>query len=58
MSIASIFYGIGIFFIFVTIIYFFGTYLENIPSTTKAIISLILSFALFFLGVYLEKEDL
>ena len=55
MEIENIFYGIGIFFLFVTITYFVITYLEDVPSSVKVGLSFLLSVILFVLGDYLRR---
>ncbi|MFW5705141.1 MAG: hypothetical protein ACOCXG_04845 [Nanoarchaeota archaeon] len=55
MELQNIFYGIGIFFLIVTIAYFVFTYLEDIPSQTKAILSFILAVILFIVADYLRR---
>ncbi|NQZ85670.1 MAG: hypothetical protein HRU03_08180 [Nanoarchaeales archaeon] len=57
MEIQNIFYGIGIFFLFLTIIYFLSTYLEDVPSSIKSILSFLLAVILFVLGDYLRRLD-
>ncbi len=57
MEIENIFYGIGIFFLFVTIGYFVGTYLEEVPVQIKAILTFLLSVILFLLGDYLRRRN-
>lgn len=58
MEIQNIFYGIGIFFMILTISYFVGTYLNDVPSNIKAILSFLLAIILFFLGDFLRRRDL
>jgi len=55
MEIQNIFYAIAIFFGLVTIGYFVGTYLENVPSQIKAVLSFLLSIILFVIGDYLRR---
>lgn len=55
MEIQNIFYGIGIFFLFITIGYFVGTYLENVSSQIKVVLSFLLALILFFVGDYLRR---
>lgn len=57
MEIQNIFYGIGIFFLFITIGYFVGTYLEDVPSEIKAVLSFLLAVILFVTGDYLRRLD-
>jgi membrane protein DedA with SNARE-associated domain len=57
MEIQNIFNAIGIFFLFVTVGYFVGTYLENVPSQIKAVLSFILAVILFLIGDYLRRID-
>jgi len=58
MELENIFYSIGIFFLLITIGYFVGTYLENVPSSIKAILSFLLAIILFVLGDYLRGKNL
>jgi len=58
MEIQSIFYSVAIFFGLVTIGYFIGAYLENVPSSIKAILSFLLSIILFVIGDYLKRSNL
>ena len=58
MELENIFYSIGIFFLLITIGYFVGTYLENVPSTIKAILAFILATILFVIGDYLRERNL
>lgn len=55
MEIQNIFYGVGIFFLFVSAGYFVGTYLEDVPSQIKAVLSFILAIVLFVIGDYLRR---
>lgn len=55
MEIQNIFYGVGLFFLFVTAGYFVGTYLEDVPSSIKAVLSFLLAVILFILGDYLRR---
>ncbi len=57
MEIQNIFNAIGIFFLFVTVGYFVGTYLENVPAQVKVILSFILAAILFLIGDYLRRMD-
>jgi hypothetical protein len=57
MEIQNIFYGIGIFFLFLTIIYFLSTYLEDVPTKIKSSLSFLLAIILFVLGDYLRRLD-
>ena len=57
MEIQNIFYGIGIFFLIVTIGYFVGTYLEDVPSHIKAILAFLLSAILFVLGDIMRRKN-
>lgn len=55
MEIQDIFYGIGIFFLFVTIGYFVVTKLEDVTAQVKTILSFLLAIILFFVGDYLRR---
>lgn len=57
MEIQNIFYGIGIFFMLVTIGYFLGTYLEDVPSHIKAILAFMLAVILFVLGDLMRRKN-
>jgi len=57
MEIQNIFYGIGIFFLFLTIGYFIGTYLEDVPSNIKVMLSFLLAVILFVIGDYLRRKN-
>lgn len=57
MNIQNIFYAIGILFIFLTISYFVGTYLEDVPSQTKALLSFLLAITLFIAGDYIRRLE-
>jgi len=57
MEIQNIFYAIGIFFLFVTVVYFLMTYLEDVPANIKVALSFILSVILFVLGDYMRGAD-
>jgi len=58
MELENIFYSIGIFFLLITIGYFIGTYLENVPSSIKSILAFILAIILFVIGDYLRERNL
>jgi len=58
MEIQNIFYGVGIFFLFITTGYFVGTYLDEVPSSIKAILAFLLSVILFILGDILRRKDI
>ncbi len=55
MEIQNIFYGIAIFFGLVTVGYFVGTYLEDVPSEIKAVLSFLLAIILFVVGDYMRR---
>lgn len=57
MEIQNIFYGIGIFFLFVTIGYFVVNKLEDVTVQVKTILSFLLAIILFFVGDYLRRID-
>ena len=57
MEIQNIFYGIAIFFRLVTTGYFVGTYLENVPSQIKVVLSFLFAIILFVVGDYLRRID-
>lgn len=57
MEIQNIFYSIGIFFLFITIGYFIGTYLEDVSYKIKVVLSFLLSFILFFIADYFRRID-
>jgi cobalamin biosynthesis protein CobD/CbiB len=57
MEIQSTFYGIGIFFLIVTIAFFVMSYLEEVPSSIKAVLSVLFSVILFVLADYLRRLD-
>jgi uncharacterized membrane protein YbjE (DUF340 family) len=57
MEIQNIFYGIGIFFMFIFIGYFVGTYLDDVPSEIKAVLTFLLAVILFFVGDYVRRLD-
>ena len=57
MDLQNIFYGIGIFFLIVTIGYFVMIYLEDVTEVVKVILSFILAIILFILGDYLRREN-
>ena len=57
MDVQNIFYGIGIFFLLVTVGYFVGTYLEDVPSEIKAVLSFMLAVILFVVADYLRGKD-
>lgn len=58
MEIQNIFYGVGLIFLFITVGYFVGTYLEEVPSSIKAILAFILSVLLFIVGDYLMRRNI
>ena len=58
MEIQNIFYGIGIFFSFITIGYFLWTYLEDVPTQIKVILSFILSVILFVIADYMRRLEI
>lgn len=55
MEIQDIFYGIGIFFLFITIGYFVGTYLVDVSSEIKVVLSFLLAIILFFVADYQRR---
>ena len=55
MKLENIFYSIGIFFLFITIGYFAGNYLENVPASVKAFLLFILSIILFLIADYQRR---
>lgn len=55
MELQNIFYGVGIFFLFVTAGYFVGAYLEDVPNSIKAVLSFLFAIILFVLGDYLRR---
>jgi hypothetical protein len=55
MEIQNIFYGIGIFFLFVTIGFVVFTYLEDVTGEIKAVLSFLLAVILFVLADYLRR---
>lgn len=57
MEIQNIFYGIGIFFLFIAIGYFVSTYLEDVPAQIKAVLSFMLAIILFVIADYLRRID-
>lgn len=57
MNIQNIFYGIGIFFLFVTIGFIVFAYLDNVTSQIKAVLSFLLAMILFVLADYLRRLD-
>jgi len=57
MDIQNIFYGVGIVFLFITIGYFVGTYLEDVHVMIKAFLSFLLAIILFVIGDYLRRLD-
>lgn len=57
MGIQAIFQVVAIFFLLVTIGYFVGTYLEDVPSQIKAVLSFMLAAILFVIGDYLRRLD-
>jgi len=58
MELENIFYSIAIFFLLITIGYFIGTYLENVPSSIKAILTFLLAAILFLIGDYLRGRNI
>ena len=58
MEVQNIFYAIGIFFFILTIGYFVGTYLEDVPSQIKAILSFILAGIFFVIGDILRRKNI
>jgi len=58
MEIQNIFYGIAIFFLIVTIGYFIGTYLEDVPTVIKVILAFILSVILFLISDLLRRKNI
>jgi len=57
MDIQNIFYGVGIFFLFMTIGYFINTYLDYISSGVKVILSFSIAVLLFIVADYLRRLD-
>lgn len=57
MGVQNIFYGVGIIFLFITIGYFVGSYLNYVSSEIKAVLSFLLAIILFVLGDYLRRLD-
>lgn len=55
MALKNVFYGIGIVFLFLTIGYFVGTYLNNLASEIKAILAFLAAIILFVVGDYLRR---
>ena len=53
----NIFYGVTIFFGVITVSYFIVTYLENVPSQIKVILSFLFTIILFVIGDYLRRLD-
>jgi len=58
MKLQEIFYGIGIFFLFITIGYFVGTYLEDVPTSIKVFLSFLLAIILFIIGDYQRRLNI
>ncbi len=55
MELQNIFYAIAIFFLIVTIAFFLMSYLEDVPSSIKAVLSFLLAIILFVFGDYLRR---
>lgn len=58
MDIQNIFYGTGIFLFLVLIGYFVGSYLDEISSSVKAVLSVLFAVILFLVGDILRRRDL
>lgn len=58
MEIQNIFYGTGVFLFLVLIGYFVGTYLEEVSSAVKAILSVLLAVILFLVGDLLRRRNM
>lgn len=57
MKIENIFYGVAIFFLFITVGYFVGSYLNEVPSSIKAVLLFLLAVILFVHGDYLRRVN-
>lgn len=57
MNIQSIFYGVAIFFLFITIGYFVSEYLNYITTRIKSILLFVLAIFLFVVGDYLRRIE-
>ena len=57
MELQNVFYGIGIFFLITTIGFFVMSYLEDVPTSIKAVLSVLFAIILFVLGDYLRRLD-
>ena len=53
-----IFYSIGILFLFITIGYFIGDYLEYLPTNSKTFLIFFLVLIFFLLSDYLSRRNL
>lgn len=58
MKIQNIFYGTGVFLFLVLVGYFVGTYLEDVSSEVKALLSVLLAVILFLTGDLLRRRDI
>lgn len=58
MDIQNIFYGTGIFLFLVLVGYFVGSYLDEISSSVKAVLSVLFAIILFLVGDILRRRDL
>ena len=57
MEIQNIFYGTGIFLFLVLVGYFVGSYLDEVPSSIKAVLSVLLAVILFLVGDLLRRRN-
>ncbi len=57
MKIQNIFYSIAIFFLFITVGYFVGNYLNQVSYEVKVILLFLLAVIFFILGDYLRRID-
>ena len=55
MEMQYLFYGVAVFFFMVTVGYFVGNYLDEIPGSIKAVLSFVTAAFLFVLGDYLRR---
>lgn len=58
MKAQNIFYAISIFFFIILIGYFVGTYLEDVPSQIKAILSFLLAGIFFISAEILRRKNI
>ena len=55
MDIQQVFYGVGIAFLLITIGYFVGTYLDDVPTNIKVMLAFLFSGILFLIGDILRR---